>query len=171
MTRCGAPGAAHRRAFTLVEMLVVLVVLGIMAALTAANLAPGQRGALQREATRLAGALEHASATAQWRSETLGVSAEGSLYRFWRRDGEGRWQVITSDEVLAPRALPDGMLARPQSYAGAAATAEAILPFRPSGRNDPYRIVLVAPGWYATIDADPLSRITWRLMPTDSAPS
>lgn len=169
--RISRRAATRPRAFTLVEMLVVLVVLGIMAALAVVAMAPDERGLLEREATRLAGALEHASATAQWRSETLGVSADGRGYRFWRRDGDGQWQVITGDDVLAPRSLPGGFAVRPQSYAGTTVSANAIIPFRPSGRNEPYRIDLVAIGWRAAIDGDPLNRITWHMTPRNAASS
>ena len=48
--------------------------------------------------------LEHAAALAQWSSETLGVSAEGRGYRFWRRDTNDRWSPFTGDEVLGPLA-------------------------------------------------------------------
>ena len=48
-----------------------------------------------REARRFAGALEHAATRAQARAETLGASAEGNAWRFWRRDADtGRWQVL-----------------------------------------------------------------------------
>ena len=54
-----------------------------------------------REARRFAGALEHAALRAQVRAETLGASAEGGGWRFWRRDPErGQWQPVADDEVL-----------------------------------------------------------------------
>ena len=66
--------------------MVVLVVLGIAAGFLVANLASDDRRAAEHEAVRLAGALEHAVAAAQWSGDTLGVSADGHAYRFWRRD-------------------------------------------------------------------------------------
>jgi type II secretion system protein H len=156
-----APGRASRTGagFTLVELLVVLAVLGIAAALVTANLAGDDRGTGAREARRLAGALEHATAAAQWRRETLGVSAEGERYRFWRRDEAERWVQLADDEVLAPRALPAGLSVAPARYAGAPAPADAVIPLRPSGRNEPFALALHAPGWVFTLAADPLNRI------------
>lgn len=152
------------RGFTLVEMLVVLVLLGVLAAATTMLLvAPDERRTLEREASRLAGALEQASATAQWRGETLGISADGPAYRFWRRDGDARWRVIVDDEVLAPRALPASVAIAADRFAGATVARDAILPLRPSGRNEPFRIVLFAGGWAVPVESDPLNRVTFRV--------
>lgn len=153
--------------FTLVEILVVLVVLGIAAGLLVANLESDDRRAAEHEAVRLAGALEHAVAAAQWSGDTLGISADGRAYRFWRRDVTTQWQVIAGDDVLAPRALPTGMQVRPASYAGAAVPPDAILPFRPSGRNEPYSLSIFTRGWKATVAGDPLNRVAFSLQRVD----
>ena len=145
--------------FTLIELLVVLVVLGVAAALLAANLAGDDRDRAARETRRLAGALEHAAAAAQWRRETIGVSAEGERYRFWRRDDADRWVPLTDDDVLAPRTLPAGFSVAPLRYAGAPTAPDTVIPLRPSGRNEPYSLALAAPGWVFTLAADPLNRI------------
>jgi type II secretion system protein H len=152
--------------FTLIELLVVLVVLGIAASLVAANLGGDDRRDVEREAKRLANALEHAAALAQWSSETLGVSAEGSTYRFWRRDANDRWTAFAGDEVLAARALPAELTVTPTSYAGAPVPADAIVPFRASGRNEPYALTLASPARSVVISADPLNRISFAPLPT-----
>ena len=79
------------RGFTLIEILVVVLVIAIASGIAVANLEGDDRGRMEREARRLAGALEHAAALAQWQSETLGVSAEGGGYRFWRRGSNDKW--------------------------------------------------------------------------------
>ena len=86
------------RGFTLAEILVVLLVIGIAAGLAYAQLDRDPRQALEREGRRFAGALEHAALLAQWKNETLGVSANGGAYRFWHRvsDSEGeRWLALS----------------------------------------------------------------------------
>ena len=152
---------AVRRAggFTLVEVLVVVVVIAIASAVVIANLEGDDRGRTEREAKRLAGALEHAASLAQWEGQTLGVSAEGSVYRFWRRRGDDRWTAIDDDAVLAARALPADFTVRPASYAGAPFAEDAVLPFRPSGRNEPYSLLLANPAWTVTVAGDPLNRV------------
>jgi type II secretion system protein H len=140
-------------------MLVVLVVIGVAAGVVVANLGGDDRRAAEREARRLAGALEHAAAVAQWRGETLGVSADGHSYRFWLRGADDRWAALTGDDVLAPRTLPPELAVTPLSYAGAPLRPDAIVPLRPTGRNEPYALALASSRWSVVIAADPLNRV------------
>jgi general secretion pathway protein H len=155
------PRGARSTGFTLVEVLVVLVVLGIALGMITVNLVRDERRELAREAKQLAGALEHAAALAQWQSETLGVSAEGGGYRFWRRADDDRWVAHAGDDLLVPRALPAGMTVRPLSYAGAPVAADAIVPLRPSGRNEPYALQLGSAAGQVVVTADPLNRVAY----------
>ena len=151
--------AARRTGFTLIEVLVVVAVIAIAAGFVVVNLEGDDRRTAEREATRLAGALEHAAALAQWRSETLGFSADGPGYRFWRRGPDNRWAAVRDEEVLAARALPAQWSVTPVSYAGAPVAANVIFPFRPSGRNEPYALVLSSTAWSLVIAGDPLNRV------------
>ena len=148
--------------FTLAEILVVLVVIGLAASITYAQLDRDPRHALEREGRRLAGALEHAALLAQWKNETLGISAADGAYRFWHRvagsDGE-QWSALSDDEVLAVRTLPASLVVTPRTYAGQAVAAGAVLPLIPSGRNEPFVIELDSPEWQLLLSADPLNRI------------
>ena len=152
----------RRAGFTLVELLVVIVVIGLAAALTYAQFERDPRQTLEREGRRLAGALEHAALLAQWKNQTIGMSAADGAYRFWRRsptaDGE-RWIALSDDDVLVPRALPAPLLINPRTYAGQPVPAGAVLPLFPSGRNEPYVIELAAPEWQLLLAADPLNRV------------
>ena len=148
--------------FTLVELLVVIVVIGLAAALVYAQFERDPRQALEREGRRLAGALEHAALLAQWTNQTIGVSAGEGSYRFWRRtpaaDGE-RWVALSDDDVLVPRALPAPLAISTRAYAGQPVPAGAVLPLYPSGRNEPFLIELAAPEWQLLLAADPLNRV------------
>src|SRR5206468_2519141 len=96
------------------EVLVVVVVIAIASGVVIASLDGDNRTRTEREAKRLAGALEHAAALAQWKGETLGVSADGPAYRFWRRRADDRWIALAADDVLAVE-LTEGMRAVAQS--------------------------------------------------------
>jgi type II secretion system protein H len=151
--------AGARSGFTLVEVLIVVVVIAIASGFVIVNFGGDDRRSAEREGTRLAGALEHAAALAQWKGETLGVSADGTGYRFWRRGADNRWTPVQDDEVLAPRTLPTQLAVSPASYAGAPVAVDAILPFRPSGRNEPYAFLLASPTWSLVVAGDPLNRV------------
>jgi len=147
--------------FTLVEILVVIVILAIAAGVAAVAYDGSDRDRATREARRFANALEHAAARAQVRAETLGASADGSGWRFWRRDPDrGRWQPVGDDDVLAAHALPSEMRVTPLTYGGQALDADAIVPLRPTGRNEPYAFVLQSRDARIVLAADPLNRIT-----------
>ncbi|MEO8739497.1 MAG: GspH/FimT family pseudopilin [Casimicrobiaceae bacterium] len=154
--------AQRRNGFTLAEMLVVILVIGLAAGFAYARLDADPRQTMQREAQRLAAALEHAAALAQWRNQTLGVAASGADYRFWRRepgaDGD-RWVPVTDDDVLQAHALPADITATVRDYAGQPVAADAILPLAASGRNEPFTIVVTSPEWRVLLVADPLNRV------------
>ena len=145
--------------FTLVEILVVIAVIAIASTIVIVNLERDDRRMGQREASRLAGALEHAASLAQWQGETLGISAEGNGYRFWRRGADDRWAALSGDDVLAARVLPAPFTVAAATFAGAPVAADAVLPFRPSGRNEPYTLLLASPEWTLIVAADPLNRV------------
>ncbi|HEX8010157.1 MAG TPA: prepilin-type N-terminal cleavage/methylation domain-containing protein [Casimicrobiaceae bacterium] len=152
------------RGFTLAEILVVLIVIGLAAGLIYAQLDIDPRQSLEREGRRFAAALEHAALLAQWKNQTLGVSASGGIYRFWRQGnptdpGGARWLALSDDDVLAPRALPASLVVTPRLYAGAPVPSDAVLPLSPSGRNEPYVIALASPEWQILLTADPLNRV------------
>lgn len=160
LTRAGARTTRREDAgFTLVELLVVLAVLAIAAGVLVAALEQDPRRVVAAEAHRLAGALEHAAALAQWTGQTLGVSASGATYRFWRRGDGERWTAIADDDVLAPRHLPGEVSVGIASYAGSAVPADAILPLRPSGRNEPYVLVIAGKEVRTVLASDPLNRV------------
>jgi general secretion pathway protein H len=166
--RTSAPGTSEGRArprrprsrgFTLLEILVVVAILGIVATVGYATYERDDRGTLEREARRFAGALEYAAQRAQLKRESLGVSAHDGAWRFWRRGDDGRWQPLLGDDALAPRTLPASMRAAAQSYAGHPIAPDAVVPLRASGRNEPYAFTLSTREHEAQVGADPLNRV------------
>ena len=148
--------------FTLAEVLVVLIVISLAAALVYARLDSDPRGELEREGRRLGAAIEHAALLAQWHNETLGVSAIGGNYRFWRRGANSGddWSALSGDDVLAARTLPTSFAVAVRAYAAQPVAADAIVPLRASGRNEPFVIELAAAEWHILLFSDPINRVT-----------
>ena len=109
-----APGRAalrgrRGRGFTLVEMLVVALIMGLLVGLVSVVMRPDARGLLRMEAERLAQLMDFAVAEASLTGKTIGWTADGSGYRFWRiREGVG-WTEIRDSDLLRERTLPPGM--------------------------------------------------------------
>jgi len=153
--------AGRASGFTLVELLVVIVVLGIAAGLTIASAAPDERDLAAREARRFAGSLEYAAQRAQSRGELLGVSAAGHSIRYWRRDdASDRWLAIDDDDILRVRVLPDPLDATALAFAGRAVASDAVVPLRSSGRNEPFAFLLTTPSSRTIVALDPLNRVS-----------
>lgn len=107
-TGCCEPAAASR-GFTLVEMLVVLVMLGVLASLVAVSISGDTRRDAIDETERLKLVLELAVQEAHTSGRAIAFVPESGGYRFVQADLERRWRPITDDEYLRPRRLVSGM--------------------------------------------------------------
>lgn len=97
--------------FTLLEMLVVVMMVGILATTVTLSFAPDTHRQLQDEAWRFAQVLEAASEQAE-RGDPLALSWQADGYRFWRQSGDGRW-LSPDDALLGERRWPSGIRAEP----------------------------------------------------------
>ena len=157
----GAVRTSKRAGFTLIEILVVMAIIAIGVSVALVAYDGSDRDRASREARRFAGALEHAAARAQARAETLGASAQEGTWRFWRRDPDsGRWQPLADDDgILAVHTLPAPMSVASTSYSGREVAADTIVPFRPTGRNEPFTFELTSRDARLVLAGDPLNRI------------
>ena len=103
-----APGPCSRRGFTLLELLVVLLIMGLFAGLVAAISHPDERALLRVEAERLAQLLDLAAVEARLSGSPIAWTAEASRYRFWRWRDDAGWSEARDDSLRA-RGLPPGM--------------------------------------------------------------
>ncbi|KVF26396.1 type II secretion system protein GspH [Burkholderia vietnamiensis] len=89
--------------FTLLEMLVVLVIVGLLVAVVTLAPSRNRRTDLAEEAQRLANLLESAGDEAQVRSMPIAWQLVGGGYRFVQRTDSGGWTPMTDDLYRARR--------------------------------------------------------------------
>ncbi|MES3020666.1 MAG: type II secretion system minor pseudopilin GspH [Pseudomonadota bacterium] len=92
------------RGFTLVELMVVMVIIGITIGLVSFNAIPSSRQNLQAEAARIALLLQLARDEAIVRNRLVAFEADQQQYRFLVRN-ETRWDPVSDDELLRERAF------------------------------------------------------------------
>jgi general secretion pathway protein H len=107
--RCGtAPRTS--KGFTLIEMLVVMLIMGLAVGLASAIVRPDDRGLVRVEAERLAQLLDLAAAESRLTGKSIAWTADGSGYRFWRMSGDAEWAEVRDSDLLRARTLPQGMV-------------------------------------------------------------
>ncbi len=97
------------RGFTLIEMLVVLMIMGLFVGLVSTITRPDDRAVLRLEAERLSQLLDFAVTEARLTGKSIAWTADESGYRFWRSGDDALWSEIRDSELLRARTLPQGM--------------------------------------------------------------
>ncbi|MEO6354561.1 MAG: type II secretion system minor pseudopilin GspH [Burkholderiaceae bacterium] len=98
------------RGFTLLELMIVLVILGITLGVVAFNAMPDARQTLHNEAQRIALLLQLARDEAIVRNRPVAFEVEPDRYRFLVRE-DSAWQVISGDDLLRERGFKRAPLA------------------------------------------------------------
>lgn len=136
------------RGFTLIEMLVVVVIIGILTTTVALTLSDNPRQNTRHEAQRLASLLETANREAHAGQRRLAWSAHDKGYDFFiaesdaDRHSETRWQPLTDDPLFRPRTFESGVKLGAVKVDEQTLPPGALLIFR---RSDPplFRIRLI----------------------------
>lgn len=144
------------RGFTLIEMLVVLMIMGIFLGLIRANLRPSEQDLLRTEAERLAQLLDLAAEESRLTGKSLAWTADESGYRFWHRAGDNEWAEIRDSDLLRARSLPQGMTISDLRVEAMGPQKSMRLEFSPNGLMLAFTIDLSLGAEHYTVAASPV---------------
>jgi len=153
-----APGPCSRRGFTLLELLVVLLIMGLFAGLVAAISQPDERALLRVEAERLAQLLDLAAVESRLSGSPIAWTAEASRYRFWRWRDDAGWSEARDDSLRA-RSLPPGMAISELRIEAARPPGAMRLEFDPHGTLA-YELQMSLGAARTTVAASPLGEVS-----------
>lgn len=135
--------------FTLLEMLVVLVIVGVLVSVAALAMRGNPRTDLREQAERLALLFETAGDEAQVRAHPLAWQADAHGYRFLIRTDDG-WRPLPQDDLLRPRAWEGGVNGAQIDYTGSDTHASQVV-FGTESLDTPVRVTLYSAAGAAAI--------------------
>jgi len=143
------------RAFTLIEVLVVVAITGIIIALAAPNLFPSDAEIARRESGTLALAIEGTRDAAWFGGRPMSVTIEEGAVRAWRYNGS-EWRAdARRDQLLDPSVRVTAIYVDGQPL-----KRGDRLVFMPDGLGIPFRVALDVRGLAWAIEGDAAGAIT-----------
>ena len=150
---------ARTRGFTLVEIMVVMVIIGVTLGLVSLNAMPSPRQDLQKEAQRLTLLLQLARDEAIVRNRPVTFEATPERYHFLVRN-ETRWDPIVGDDLLRERDFKNGPLTLLLDPASAGTVNPLRITFGREPVDKPFVLILATGGNRVAIRADGVGHFT-----------
>jgi general secretion pathway protein H len=145
--------------FTLVELMVVMVIIGMTLGLVSLNAIPTPQQNLQNEAQRLALLLQLARDEAIVRNRLVAFEADADRYRFLVRN-ETRWDPVTRDDLLRERAFKTAPLTLLLDPPGAGSANPLRIVFGREPVDKPFVLTLASGDSRIAIRADGVGHFT-----------
>lgn len=149
----------NQTGFTLLELIVVLLIMGLLMGLVAAIAQPDDKARLRVEADRLAQLLDLAATQSRLTGRSVGWTSDGATYRFWQISPDGGWLEIGGNDPLRARALPNGMSISRLRVETMRPPGTMRLVFEPDGIAPAYTVEMSFGAARYTIAASPIGEL------------
>ena len=157
--------ATRTRGFTLMEVLVVLLIMGLFVGLVSAVVRPDDRALLRVEAERLAQLMDLAAEQSRLTGDSIAWTADASGYRFWRLTRAADWFELHDNDLFRARTLPQGMQITGLAIENAPARGAMRLEFTPEAPPLAYTIELSLGAARYAVSASPVGEL--RVLPAE----
>jgi general secretion pathway protein H len=159
--------------FTLIEVLVVLLIMGLFIGLASAIVRPGDRGLLGIEAERLAQLLDIAATESRLTGKSIAWTGDGAGYRFWRMTGDittgnSEWSEIRDNDLLRARTLPQDMVISRLQVENMPARGPLRMEFPSYGSTPAFTLEISLGAAHFTIAGSPVGMV--RVLPDEGDP-
>lgn len=145
--------------FTLLELMVVLVVVGIMLGLVTFNALPDKQQALQRDAQRIALLLQLAREEAIVRNSQVAFELDSQGYRFYVRSND-EWKLLNDNELFRERNFKNSPLVITIEPNPTETTFPLKIVFGREPVDKPFTLILEYQGASVSIHADGVGHFT-----------
>jgi general secretion pathway protein H len=145
--------------FTLVEILVVLVIIGITLALVSVNFAKDDRAELRDEAQRLALLYQAARDEAISTGKAVAWVANGPQYGFFHHDADNKWSDAIGEAPFTEQSFAPRITLVELQVSGAKVPLDTPVVFSSSGMNAPFQATLDIAGERLEITGDAVGLI------------
>lgn len=146
--------------FTLLEIMVVVLIMGLIAGLVSVMVQPDDRGLLDVESRRLAQLLDLAAAEARVSGTSLAWVADASGYHFEQLTNAQGWQEITHNNFLRARGLPANMTVSALLLENNPLNAPWRVEFPAYGQTTAFTVTLTHGTAYSDISVSPVGMVT-----------
>ncbi|HEX5363677.1 MAG TPA: GspH/FimT family pseudopilin [Gallionella sp.] len=163
-----APGKEKESGFTLIEMLVVLMIMGLLIGLVSVIAQPDDRAQLRVEAERLAQLMDLAATESQLGGKPVAWTADAAGYRFWRFSEASGWSEL-SDATLHARLLPKGMTISNLRVENMKAAGRMRVEFHAYGSAPVFSLEMTLGEARLTVENSPIGEI--RILPEGRRPN
>lgn len=149
--------------FTLIEMLVVMLIMGLFVGLVSTLTQPDDRARLRIEAERLSQLLDLAATKSRLSGKAIAWTTDGRKYHFWQFSDDSGWLAITDDDALRPRTLPQGMTISALRIENTHLQEHMRLEFSPFGVTFSFRVDMALGSARRAVEGSPIGEV--RVLP------